>query len=219
MDTEDSQTISALKNEIAALKEQIKLSKEQETQSQQTLNKIKQIHKEFETSYLTAISEYKTIEENLKKQYFSYQSILENQFNQSEKRLNDQISHLKSVLKTKTDLITQLTKENSELKQTITQNEIDFNLKENEYENLLASKDKRLNELDNTIKEISEDAAEDLRKLSGKLEMLQVKMQGSNSNIINEEGMNGYVEGEDGVNNKEMSSDRNYYQVVQETEQ
>jgi chromosome segregation ATPase len=219
MDTEDSQTISELKNEIAALKEQIKLSKEQETQSQQTLNKIKQIHKEFETSYLTAISEYKTIEENLKKQYFSYQSILENQFNQSEKRLNDQISHLKSVLKTKTDLITQLTKENSELKQTITQNEIDFNLKENEYENLLASKDKRLNELDNTIKEISEDAAEDLRKLSGKLEMLQVKMQGSNSNIINEEGMNGYVEGEDGVNNKEMSSDRNYYQVVQETEQ
>ena len=219
MDTEDSQTISALKNEIAALKEQIKLSKEQETQSQQTLNKIKQIHKEFETSYLTATSEYKTIEENLKKQYFSYQSILENQFNQSEKRLNDQISHLKSVLKTKTDSITQLTKENSELKQTITQNEIDFNLKENEYENLLASKDKRLNELDNTIKEISEDAAEDLRKLSGKLEMLQVKMQGSNSNIINEEGMNGYVEGEDGVNNKEMSSDRNYYQVVQETEQ
>jgi uncharacterized protein YbaP (TraB family) len=91
MDTEDSQTISELKNEIAALKEQIKLSKEQETQSQQTLNKIKQIHKEFETSYLTAISEYKTIEENLKKQYFSYQSILENQFNQSEKRLNERM--------------------------------------------------------------------------------------------------------------------------------
>ena len=52
MDIEDSQTISALKNEIAALKEQIKLSKEQETQSQQTLNKIKQIHKEFSSMVL-----------------------------------------------------------------------------------------------------------------------------------------------------------------------
>lgn len=218
MEIEHSKTITALENEIQSLKEQLKLSKEQEYQTQQTLNKIKQIHKDFETSYLTVISEYKTIEENLKNQYFSYQTTLENQFNQSEKRLNDYISHLKSVLKTKTDLITQLTKENSELKQTITQNEIDFNLKENEYENLLASKDRRLNELDNTIKEISEDATEDLRKLSGKLEMLQVKMQGSNSNIINEGGVNGYGEGEEGING-EMSNDVNYYQIQEEEQQ
>ena len=142
MDSEQNQTITALENEIASLKEQLQISREKENLNQLTLTKIKQIHKEYETSYLTAISEYKAREEQLKNQYFTYQSLLEEQFNQSEQRLNEQITQLKSVVKSKTNLITQLTKQNSELKQIITKNEIDFNLKEHEYENMLSIKDK-----------------------------------------------------------------------------
>ena len=195
MNNEHNQTITELENEIAFLKEQLQRSKEKENLNQHTLTKIKQIHKEYETSYLTAISEYKAREEQLKNQYFTYQTLLEEQFNQSEQRLNEQISQLKSVVKSKTDLITQLTKQNSELKQIVTKNEIEFNLKENEYENILSLKDKKLVELENSIKDISQNATEDLKLLSGELEKLQVKIHNNNNNSNDEIDEFVYVEG------------------------
>ena len=76
--------------------------------------------------------------------------MLENQFNQSEKRLNEQIIQLKGTIKSKDETIAQITKQNIELKQLISKNEIEWHLKENEYENLLKVKDRKIQELEDS---------------------------------------------------------------------
>lgn len=185
MEVKDPKLISSLQSEIASLKEELKTSQENQNITTLTINKIKQIHKEYETSYLTALSNHKKHEENLKQQYLTYQSILQSQFSQNEKRLTEQIQNLQSIIKTKTDVINNLLSQNKELKYIISKNQLEFNLKENEYQNNLALKEKRIIELDNSVKLISQETGETISKLYEQMGQLNFKIR-SNSNFSNE---------------------------------
>ena len=64
------QKIAQLTKENRSLKAQLQIEIEKESLHQLTLAKIKQIHSEYESSYLSSLSDYKSREANLKNQYF-----------------------------------------------------------------------------------------------------------------------------------------------------
>ena len=197
--------VQQLTKENRSLKAQLQIEIEKESLHQLTLAKIKQIHSEYETSYLSSISDYKSREANLKNQYFQYQTMLENQFNQSEKRLNEQIIQLKGTIKSKDETIAQITKQNIELKQLISKNEIEWHLKENEYENMLKVKDRKIQELEDSIKAITQSTSDDITKLSSQLNAL---IQSKNRNVnIEDNDDYGLQEGNDGQNQEEINND------------
>ena len=185
MDTNESKIISSLQSELASLKEELKTSQENQNITKLTIDKIKQIHKEYESSYLTALSNHKKHEENLKNQYVTYQQILQAQYAQNEKRLTEQIQNLKSIINTKTNLISNLISQNTELKQNISKSQLEFSLMENEYQIILALKDKKINELDNSAKLISKETGETISKLYEQIGQFNFKIR-TNSNLSNE---------------------------------
>lgn len=181
MDKKLSKHITSLQSEIASLKQQLQTSLENQNISTLTINKIRQLHKEYEQSYFTALSNHKKHEENLKNQFLTYQSILQSQHKQNEKRLNEEITNLKSIIKTKTDTINQLTIENEELNELITNNKIQFNIKENEYKTSFSLKDKKINEFENQSKVIYNETSDLIKKLNEHIEQFNFKMNRTNS--------------------------------------
>ena len=127
--------------------------------------------------------------------------MLENQYKQSEKRLTDQIAQLKKIINSKDDINTQITKQNVELKQLISKNEIEWRLKEHEYENVIKIKERKITELEESIKSITKEASEEFNKLSSQLDTFQNKIR-SGSLMENEE----YPQGE---NNSQLEEVHN----------
>ena len=193
--------IKELTKENIQLKSQLQIANEKESMQKLTVEKIKQIQSEYEASYLSSISDYKSREANMKNQYFQYQSMLENQYKQSEKRLTDQIAQLKQIIDRKDDINNQITKQNVELKQLISKNEIEWHLKEHEYENVIKIKERKITELEESIKSITKEASEEFNKLSSQLDTFQNKIR-SGSLMENEE----YPQGE---NNSQLEEVHN----------
>lgn len=193
--------IKELTKENIQLKSKLQIANEKESMQKLTVEKIKQIQSEYEASYLSSISDYKSREANMKNQYFQYQSMLENQYKQSEKRLTDQIAQLKQIINSKDDINNQITKQNVELKQLISKNEIEWHLKEHEYENVIKIKERKITELEESIKSITKEASEEFNKLSSQLDTFQNKIR-SGSLMENEE----YPQGE---NNSQLEEVHN----------
>ena len=133
------------------LKQKLTTLIDKEKYLQSTLSHIQQHHSEFETSYNTYISSLRIREKHLIAQYQLYKSILENQLSHNEKHLNEEISQLKEDIKSKDELISKLSKHNSEIKQILSKNEIEWKFKEQEYENQLQLKENQLKEKMKTI--------------------------------------------------------------------
>ena len=103
--------------------------------------------------------------------------MLKNQYNQNEKRRNEQREKMKNVIKSKDQTISQIIKQNKELKQIISKNEIEWHLKENEYENAIKIKERKIKELEDSIKTITKEAGEEFQKLSTQLDDFQNKIR------------------------------------------
>ena len=174
---EDTETlkknIENLQKENAILKNEIQLLKEKEKSYQSSLSKIKQIQSEYESSYTKSINDYKRHEDEIKKKYLEYQTILEKQNEENEKRLTDEIFLLKSELKEKDDKITSLNEKINLLSEKISKDELTYYIKEKEYDDIIISKERKLNELNEAIKQIVQEATEEIKRLSEQLEEFQ----------------------------------------------
>ena len=174
---EDTETLKKnlenLQKENAILKNEIQLLKEKEKSYQSSLSKIKQIQSEYESSYTKSINDYKRHEDEIKKKYLEYQTILEKQNEENEKRLTDEIFLLKSELKEKDDKITSLNEKINLLSEKISKDELTYYIKEKEYDDIIISKERKLNELNEAIKQIVQEATEEIKRLSEQLEEFQ----------------------------------------------
>ena len=174
---EDTETlkknIENLQKENAILKNEIQLLKAKEKSYQSSLSKIKQIQSEYESSYTKSINDYKIHEDEIKKKYLEYQTILEKQNEENEKRLTDEIFLLKSELKEKDDKITSLNEKINLLSEKISKDELTYYIKEKEYDDIIISKERKLNELNEAIKQIVQEATEEIKRLSEQLEEFQ----------------------------------------------
>ena len=165
--------IENLKKENASLKNEIQLLKEKENSYQTSISRIKKIQSEYESSYAESINDYKKHEEEIKKKYFEYQKILEKQNEENEKRLTEEIILLKNELKEKDNIINTLNEKANLLNEKITKEELNYYFKEKEYEDIIIAKERKLNELNEAIKQIVQEATEEIKRLSQQLEDFQ----------------------------------------------
>ena len=165
--------IENLKKENASLKNEIQLLKEKENSYQTSISRIKKIQSEYESSYAESINDYKKHEEDIKKKYLEYQKILEKQNEENEKRLTEEIILLKNELKEKDNIINALNEKTNLLNEKITKEELNYYFKEKEYEDIIISKERKLSELNEAIKQIVQEATEEIKRLSQQLEDFQ----------------------------------------------
>ena len=172
-DNINESNIELLEKENISLKNQIKLLEEKESSYQKSLVKIKQTQSEFEASYKKALLDYNKEQEELKNKYLEYQSILEKQNKKKKKSYVDENLLLQVKLKEKDSIINTLKKEINILNEKISKLEIGYYLKEKEYEEIIMSKERKLSELNEAIKQIVQEATEEIKRLSGQLEEFQ----------------------------------------------
>ena len=171
----NDKNIEKLKKENSSLKKQIKFLNEKESSYQSSISRVKQMQSEMEKSYKNVIEDYSKLQEELKNKYLNYQLILEKQNEENEKSYVDEILLLNVKLKEKDDIITSLTKKINSLNEKITKEELNYFAKEKEYEDIITSKENKLLELNEAIKQIVQEATEEIRRLSGQLEEFQKK--------------------------------------------
>ena len=176
----NEQNIELIQKENTLLKNQIQTLKEKESQYQSSISKIKQTQSEYENAYKNAIKDYSKQQEDLKNKYLEYQSILEKQNEDNEKSYMDEILLLKVKLKEKDDIINSLTEKINALNEKITKDEMNYIFKEKEYEEVIISKEKKLSELNEAIKQIVQEATDEIKRLSGQLEEFQRKGKKNN---------------------------------------
>ena len=176
----NEQNMELLQKENALLKNQLQTLKEKELQYQSSISKIKQTQSEYEIAYKNAIKDYSKQQEELKNKYSEYQSILEKQNEDNEKSYVDEILLLKVKLKEKDDIINSLTEKINTLNEKITKEEMNYLFKEKEYEDIIMSKERKLSELNEAIKQIVQEATDEIKRLSGQLEEFQRKGKKNN---------------------------------------
>ena len=169
--------IEKLLKENRELKNNLLSLSESEQNLQATISNIQQLHTEYQNSYNTFLMELRTKEKNLKSQFETYQSILEKKYSQNEQRLNDEIAQLKEDIKSKDEVIARLIKQNRKIKHIVTKNEIEWKLKEQEYENALILKETKLKEMDDILISISKETEEEMTQLSRQIEEFQNKFK------------------------------------------
>ena len=179
----NEQNVELLKKENESLNNQILLLKEKELSYKSSISKIKQIQSEYELAYKNTIKDFSKQQEELKNKYLEYQSILEKQNEDNEKSYLDEILLLKVKLKEKDDTINSLSEKINILNEKITKDELNYYMKEKEYEEIIMSKERKLLELNEAIKQIVQEATEEIKRLSGQLEEFQKK--GKKNNIMN----------------------------------
>ena len=171
------QNLESLQNENISLKNQIQLYQEKEKSYQSSISQIKKIQNEYESSYQQSINDYKKHEEEIKQKYFEYQKILENQNEENEKRLADEIILLKNELKGKDNIINSLNEKINLLNEKMSKDELNYYFKEKEYEDIIISKERKLSELNDAIKQIVQEATEEIKRLSDQLEEFQNRIK------------------------------------------
>ena len=176
----NEQNIELIQKENILLKNQIQTLKEKESQYKSSISKIKQTQSEYENAYKNSIKDYSKQQEDLKNKYLEYQSILEKQNEDNEKSYMDEILLLKVKLKEKDDIINSLTEKINALNEKITKDEMNYIFKEKEYEEVIISKEKKLSELNEAIKQIVQEATDEIKRLSGQLEEFQRKGKKNN---------------------------------------
>ena len=166
--------------ENISLKNQIEILKEKENSYQTSISKIKKIQNEYESSYNLFINDYKKNKEEIRNKYLEYQNILEKQNEENEKRLTDEIFLLKNELKEKDNIINSLNEKINILNLKISKDQFNYYFKEREYEDIIISKERKLNELNEAIKQIVKEATDEIKRLSQQLEEFQKKSKLSN---------------------------------------
>jgi hypothetical protein len=141
-----------------------------------SLSKMKAMQDEYEALYLNYIKENQLRENNIKNNYFKYQNLLQENFQKEENNYLEEINNLKLEISEKNKIINILQKNNSQLKEKLSRNELIYHLKEKEYQEELLKKDRQLMKSSELVKKNSKEVMEDIQKLKTELKYFQNKI-------------------------------------------
>lgn len=161
--------LTKFKEENKKLQYQLNLQSAKESLHNTTMEKIKQIQEEFDKAYQRIYCESKERENEIKEQYNRYSIQLQSDYQQKESVYQIQIDLLKKNLSIKNDQIKELQDNIEDIINKNSKKEMTFSLKQKQFEETIQSKEKRLIELEQTIKTISYEAQEKIESLSEKL--------------------------------------------------
>ena len=214
------ENLSLYKKENVSLKNEIQILKEKEKSYQTSISKIKKIQSEYESAYNESINDYKRHEEEIKNKYLEYEHILEKQNEENEKRFTDEIFLLKNELKEKDNIINSLNDKINRLNEKIAKDELNYYFKEKEYEDIIISKERKLKELNEAIKQIVKEATEEIKRLSQQLEDFQNRAR-SNNNPMNYIIEKETIENNYNINNlnKSYNNPKNKINIIESLKQ
>ena len=176
------QKLQLLQSENNALKIKLQSSLEKESLYQSNLEKIKSVQSSQENAYFTALKDSKRREEELKQKFLEFQKVLENQYSASEARFNEEMNLMNQEMNKKDLMINKLGNEIEKLEEKIAQEELTFQFKTKEFENVIKIKERKLEELNGSVKQITKEATEEIKRMSEQLEELQMKNKNNNIN-------------------------------------
>ena len=179
------QKLNILQSENSSLKIKIQSFLEKENLYKENLEKIKSIQTEQEKIYFNSIKDSKRREEELKQKFLDFQKLLENQYTASEARFNDEMNQMSQEISKRDNVINNLKNELNQLEEKIAQEELNFGFKEKEFENIIKIKERKLEELNDAVKQITKEATEEIKRMSEQLEDLQKKSKNNNLNNEN----------------------------------
>ena len=179
------QKLNILQSENSSLKIKIQSFLEKENLYKENLEKIKSIQSEQEKIYFNSIKDSKRREEELKQKFLDFQKLLENQYSSSESRFNEEMNQMSQEISKRDNIINNLKNELNQLEEKISQEELNFNFKEKEFENVIKIKERKLEELNDAVKQITKEATEEIKRMSVQLEDLQKKSKNNNLNNEN----------------------------------
>ena len=204
------QKMNLLESENSVLKAKLQSFSEKESLYKTNLEKIKSIQQEQEKQYFNSLKDSKRREDELKQKFLDFQKLLENQYTASEARFNDEMNQMSQEISKRDNVINNLKNELNQLEEKIAQEELNFGFKEKEFENIIKIKERKLEELNDAVKQITKEATEEIKRMGEQLEEFQIKSKNNINNIatpINNINNNNFIN--DSNNNNLMMNNQN----------
>ena len=164
--TNIEQKLKSLQSENISLKTQLQSLSKKEELYHSNIEKIKSIQAEQEKTFFNSLKDSKKREEELKQKFLDFQKLLESQYSASEARFNEEMNQMSQEISKRDNVINNLRNEMNELEEKIAQEELNFSLKEKEFENVIKIKERKLEELNEAVKQITQEATEEIKRMS-----------------------------------------------------
>lgn len=159
---------------------------------QETLLKMKEIQKDYDSMYSNFVNENMAREIIMRNDYQNYQELLQQHFQKEENNYIEEIKNLKLQIQEKENIIIILQNNNTLLNDKLSKNELLYKLKEKEYKKQLFNKDRLLIKSSDIVNKNSQEVMEDIKKLKEEIQYFQNKSNNNNaynkkiSSIIND---------------------------------
>ena len=162
--------INQLHKEYNNLKKKLQLFQEKEKLYQSSISKLKKFQNEYQQAFNKALNDYKLHEEQIKKTYINYQKSIENHYKENEDKFLEEISKLNLEIKQKNNIINNLNNKIIFLNKKLNKMESDYQIKNKKLESEVVSKERKLNELNESMIQLARDTNDEIKLLRDEFE-------------------------------------------------
>ena len=183
--------INLLVEENLSLKNKLKLYQEKEKLYKSSITKIKRVHSEYQITFIKTLNDYKAHEDKIKKTFIKYQKLLENHYKSNENRFIKDNNALYLELRQKNNIIKNLTNKINYLNDKLDKTKNVFHAKNKKLEVEVLSKDKKLNQLNESMFQLAKDTNDEIKLLRDEFNIYKKenknirKTEGNNNNLYN----------------------------------
>ncbi len=155
-----------LRDEIDQLNFTLSILQEKEKNHEINYKNLKDLQNQYDTRTEDLKKDYRLKEENLKKKYEKLEESVNSKLREQEEEYQDKICKLSSQIKEFQKANLKHVKDLEDYREKLQESERFFKIKEEEFEDIVSSKDRKLKELEMCIKSISDEASNQINKLS-----------------------------------------------------
>ena len=201
--------------ENISLKNAIKLYQEKEKLYKKSILKMKKYQSEYKQSFIKILNDYKTHENKIKQTYISYHKLLERHYKTNENRFIEENNSLNIELRQKNKIIRALTKKINNLNEKLNKNEFDFRYKNKKLEDEVILKDRKLNQLNESMFQLAKETNDEIKLLRGEFNIYKSENKNNKTFRRTEGNYESLLEKDffDNTyyNNKNISLDKKHY--------
>ena len=201
--------------ENISLKNAIKLYQEKEKLYKTSILKMKKYQSEYKQSFIKILNDYKTHENKIKQTYISYHKLLERHYKTNENRFIEENNSLNIELRQKNKIIRALTKKINNLNEKLNKNEFDFRYKNKKLEDEVILKDRKLNQLNESMFQLAKETNDEIKLLRGEFNIYKSENKNNKTFRRTEGNYESLLEKDffDNTyyNNKNISLDKKHY--------
>ena len=157
--------INFLIKENKSLKEKLRLYKFKEKLYKSSISKMKKYNSDCQITFINTLNDYKKHDNKIKNTYINYQKLLEKHYKSNENRFIEENDVLSLELRKKNNIIDYLNKKIKILNDKLYKTKFNCHLKNKKLEDEVVSKDKKLNELNDSMLLLAKDTNDEIKLL------------------------------------------------------